>query len=90
MPPAVQFFYPFALPPDHLSCILYMLSFHNHLEKIVDIYKSTKSRKFAKRIIFMGKNVASLSLKFYFKFFKRHTEELILLIFLSQISINVI
>ena len=32
-------------PPDHFSCILYMFSFLNHLEKIVDIYKSTKSRK---------------------------------------------
>ena len=32
-------------PPDHLSWILYRLSIHNHLEKIVDIYKSTKSRK---------------------------------------------
>ena len=31
-------------PPDHLSSILYMLSFHNLLEKIVDIYKSTKLR----------------------------------------------
>ena len=29
----------------YLSCILYRLSFHNHLEKIVDIYISTKSRK---------------------------------------------
>ena len=28
----------------------------------------------------MGKNVATLELEFYFKLFKRHTEELFLLI----------
>ena len=32
------------------------------------------------RIIFMGENVATLELEFYLKLFKRHTEELFLLI----------
>ena len=51
-------------PPDHLSCILYMLSFHNHLEKIVDIYKSTKSRK-----VCHVRSISEIFLMHFFTFF---------------------
>ena len=35
----------FQICPLLTICILYRLSFYNNLEKIVDIYKSTKSTK---------------------------------------------